>query len=212
MLGRPAPPREDGGLSTPQLVGGARVLRCTTWNASALNACNLDISRRRIGAAKRMAVDSDALFLQECHGDTMLLEASLCDLEVSHRIWVSASPLPAAGGIITAVRRTLLNGVGDVRIEEVVSGRVMTVRLIYDSPLESLALINVHNYSVESSMRAAFGEHIRRLRSCMVEETSARPRCIAGGDWNFTNGHRRSDGLLGGRRDATLFPAVLGAP
>lgn len=95
--------------------------------------------------------------------------ASMRDLEVSHCLRVSASPPPAAGGLITAVRKTIMNGVGEVRVDKVVPGRAMTVHLKYDLPQESLALTNMHNFALDPAMRGTLIEHSLRLRAGMTE-------------------------------------------
>lgn len=151
-------------------------LRVTTWNARALLTACPDLAERRWRYVEFLLQHTDALLVQETHGDEHALGLMANRRSQTHHYRYSPGPTSDAGGLVFFLARAAFRDVSDLVVLQ--PGRIAVAHCTLHSG-GTVALANVHNYDIDALTIVALDE----LISAALKH-DAKPWVLAG-DWNF---------------------------
>eukprot|EP00971_Amphidinium_carterae_P123406 2443932-Amphidinium_carterae.1 len=147
----------------------------TSWNARGLLATEPKLAKRKLAVAQVLLSRCVVLGIQESHGDALLAARVL---PRSHVYFSSVAARSRVGGIITAIKKTWLDGTR-VQQDAAIPGRLLIIRLELSCGI-TIAFYNVH---VEQTDNMTQLEVLCDIVARAEDERC--DLCILHGDMNF---------------------------
>lgn len=182
----PAAAAAPAGGTAPFLPAALSRIRCATWNTLALNATDLLRAKDRHDRIQRLALHYDIIALQECHGTTDAIAASLEDQRLTHDVWTSGCDKAIEGGVALLVRRSVVSDASHISMSHIVTGRILRLRIGFDDE-QFIILYSVHNFGLSTTQLHDLRKLFARDAADVADAGSGRAILIAAGDWNFTD-------------------------
>ena len=137
-----------GGSLWKVLLQPKGLLRVCTWNAAALFLAGTGRQRKHFMVHK-LCRQNDVVLLQETHCTELDFRASFPEICEAFALWASPCSALRSGGLITLVRRSLLQGVTSEWVS-LLPGRVGCVQLCRGSDVANIW--NTHNFGLVSEV------------------------------------------------------------
>lgn len=179
-----APPPRPSRRPAAPLPSSPPPYAASTWNTLALNATDLIRSKARHDRLQRLALHYDVIALQECHGTTDAIAASLEDQRLTHDIWASGCEKAIEGGVALLVRRSVVSEATHVDMSHIIAGRIRRLHIDF-TDRQFIILYSVHNFGVSSTQLHDLRKLFARDAADVADTGSGRAILIAAGDWNF---------------------------
>lgn len=168
------PKRGDVAQAAPRC--SLDTIRFTTWNSRALLTSAPDLAARRWRRIEALLRHTDALLVQETHGDEDSLQLLSNRRSQTHFYLHSAGPTSDAGGLVFLLAKSTFREVSALQVLQ--RGRVAIAYCVLHSG-QAIAVGNIHNYDIDAGTVATLDK--------LIVQAAARGDVpwILAGDWNF---------------------------
>eukprot|EP00973_Karenia_brevis_P015232 2083071-Karenia_brevis.AAC.1 len=169
-------------FSSPVFEKAAGGLYAFSWNSRALMHNNAVKKRKKLPLLWKAVHRSRIGLIQESHGNDTAIRQFFAKVDSSHVVHWSSGETADKGGLITTIRKDMLDSDTLLQKDILAQGRIMRSVIRYSCG-KSLVIYNVHWYGITSSESSTF---LRMLRAdiSLVKQDPQHHFVVVGGDFN----------------------------